>query len=168
MAWREIRPGEGTGNVFNTVGKDWLLVGAGDEKGHNAMTASWGLMGVLWGEPVAEVFIRPSRYTKKFVDENEYFSIQVLPEALHGAHKVFGSMSGRDVDKVKESGLTPVFTEKAPYYAEARTVLILRKLYAEPFKEEAFLVPETREKNYPERDYHTAYVGKIEKILIRD
>ncbi|MBR5742967.1 MAG: flavin reductase family protein, partial [Clostridia bacterium] len=61
-----------------------------------------------------------------------------------------------------------VFTEKAPYYAEARTVLILRKLYAEPFKEEAFLVPETRERNYPERDYHTAYVGKIEKILIRD
>ena len=45
------------GNACRMIGKDWMLVCAGD----NAMTASWGGMGVLWNKPVAFVFIRPQR-----------------------------------------------------------------------------------------------------------
>ena len=168
MPKREIRPEEWNENVFKAVGKDWLLITAGDEKGMNAMTASWGMFGVLWGEKVAEVFIRPSRFTKKFVDENEYFSLQILPESHRADHKIFGSLSGRDLDKTKETGLMPVYDEKAPYYAEARLAVILKKLYAEPFKGECFTDPAPDEACYPDKDYHTLYVGKIEKILIDD
>ena len=166
MAMKEIRPEDWNENVFRTVGKDWLLITAGDEKGLNAMTASWGLFGELWGEHVAEVFIRPSRYTKEFVDAKDYFSLSVLPEELHKTHAVFGSLSGRDVDKTIKTGLTPVFGENAPYYAEARLVMILKKFYAEPFKGNCFTDPEPDEACYPEKDYHTLYIGRIEKILI--
>ena len=167
MPMKEIRPEEWNENVFRAVGKDWLLVTAGGEGGFNAMTASWGLFGELWGEHVAEIFIRPSRYTKEFVDANEYFSLSILPDELHGTHAVFGSLSGRDIDKTEKTGLTPVFGEKAPYYAEARLVVILKKLYAAELTEESFIDRETDRRCYPEKDYHTLYVGKIEKILTR-
>ena len=45
-------------NPFEAIGKDWLLITAGDAQKANTMTASWGGMGVLWNENVAFVFIR--------------------------------------------------------------------------------------------------------------
>ena len=50
-------------NVFETIGKEWLLVCSGDKENFNMMTASWGCLGWLWNKPVAVVFIRPERYT---------------------------------------------------------------------------------------------------------
>ena len=54
-------------NPFKMVGKDWMLVTAGDENGWNTMTASWGFMGVMWGKNAAVTVIRPQRYTKKLI-----------------------------------------------------------------------------------------------------
>ena len=49
-------------SVFSLIGDRWMLVAATDKSGKtNAMTASWGGMGVLWGKKVAFVFIRPQR-----------------------------------------------------------------------------------------------------------
>ena len=39
---KEISPSELTGNVFDEIGKTWMLVTAGDEQKANTMTASWG------------------------------------------------------------------------------------------------------------------------------
>ncbi|MCD7754362.1 MAG: flavin reductase family protein, partial [Clostridiales bacterium] len=35
-------------NVFRAIGKQWMLVTAGDRESCNTMTASWGGLGVLW------------------------------------------------------------------------------------------------------------------------
>ena len=51
-------------NVFTTIGKEWLLVAAGNKEKFNMMTASWGCLGWLWRRPVAIVYIRPERYTR--------------------------------------------------------------------------------------------------------
>ena len=40
-----------------------MLITAGDENRHNAMTASWGGVGELWGKYVSTIYIRPQRYT---------------------------------------------------------------------------------------------------------
>ena len=49
-------------DVFSLIGDRWMLVAATDKDGKtNAMTASWGGLGVLWGKKVAFVFIRPQR-----------------------------------------------------------------------------------------------------------
>lgn len=48
-------------NVFTTIGKEWMLVAAGNEEKFNMMTASWGCLGWLWNRPVAIVYIRPER-----------------------------------------------------------------------------------------------------------
>ncbi len=78
----------------------------------NTMTASWGGIGWLWNKPVAFVFIRPERYTYEFVEKNDYLTLSFLGEENKKIHAVCGSKSGRNIDKVKETGLKPVFTEK--------------------------------------------------------
>ena len=61
---KEIKPEELQKNPFQMIGKEWLLVTAEKEGKTNTMTASWGGVGIMWGKPVAYVFIRPQRYTK--------------------------------------------------------------------------------------------------------
>ena len=52
-------------NMIESISKQWMLISAIDKSGKaNAMTASWGGVGELWGKDVVFIFIRPQRYTK--------------------------------------------------------------------------------------------------------
>ena len=100
-------------NVFETIGKEWMLVCAGNKDHFNMMTASWGCLGWLWNKPVAVVFIRPERFTHGIIEENEFMTLSFLGNSEE-ARKIYnfcGSKSGRDLDKVKETGLIPVETD---------------------------------------------------------
>ena len=46
--FQELSVQEFTINPFQKIGKQWMLITAGDESGYNTMTASWGGLGVLW------------------------------------------------------------------------------------------------------------------------
>ena len=50
MSFREVKAEELTMNPFTKIGKEWLLITAGNEEKCNTMTASWGAMGVMWGD----------------------------------------------------------------------------------------------------------------------
>lgn len=67
-----------------------------------------------------------------------------------------------------QAGSTPVYTENSVYFEEAKLVLVCRKLYQSELQESGFLYQETIDDSYPLRDFHTMYVGKIEKVLVRD
>ncbi|MBP5731324.1 MAG: hypothetical protein J6W50_01260, partial [Bacteroidaceae bacterium] len=60
------------------------------------------------------------------------------------------------------------YADDTVYFAEAKMVFVCRKVYAAELQEKDFLRPEPIEQCYPIRDYHTLYIGKIEKILVRD
>ncbi len=75
---KEIKPEELTKNPFHMIGKEWMLVTAEKDGKVNTMTASWGGVGIMWGKPVAYVFIRPQRYTKEFIDGTDTFSLSIL------------------------------------------------------------------------------------------
>jgi flavin reductase (DIM6/NTAB) family NADH-FMN oxidoreductase RutF len=79
-----------------------------------------------------------------------------------------GSVSGRDEDKIAKAGLTKIFADNSIYFAEAKMVFICKKVYASPLQKSGFISNETIGKNYPKSDFHTMYVGKIEKILVKD
>ena len=64
MSFKEISANDIKDNAFDMIGKKWMLVTASDGEKVNSMTASWGGVGIMWGKPVAFVFIRPQRYTK--------------------------------------------------------------------------------------------------------
>lgn len=162
--FREIKPQEMGGDVFTRIGKEWMLVSAGDEDGHNMMTASWGGLGVLWNKPVSTIYIRPSRYTYEFLEREEYYALCFFDEEYRMALTYCGRHSGRDGDKCQATGLTPCFDEAAPYYKEASLVLICRKLYYQDMAPENFL-DDTIENHYNGSDYHRIYIGEIVKVL---
>ena len=165
--FREINVSELKINPFTMIDKEWLLITAGSKEKCNTMTASWGTLGELWGSYVSTVFIRPSRYTLEFVEQENFYSLCVFDEAYRKALSYCGSHSGRDGDKIGAAGLTPVYDEAAPYFAEAKLVFICRKLYGQKLDPACFTDPSLDAKNYPKKDYHKMFVGAVEKVLIR-
>lgn len=165
--FHEISPSELKKTSFEMIGKDWMLVTAGNQEKVNTMTASWGGLGVMWGKDVAFAVIRPQRYTKEFIDREETVSLSFYSEDYRKQLGILGSVSGRDRDKISECGLTTVFDGETPYFEEAETVLICRKKFAQPFAKESILDPEIITKWYPEEDFHTLYILEIEKVLVK-
>lgn len=166
--FEKIDPRSLDGNVFQRIGDQWMLITAGDKTACNTMTASWGGLGILWGEPVATAYIRPQRYTKEFVDREKYFSLSFYGEEYRKALALCGTKSGRDIDKVAECGFTVEYgLGDTPYFAEAELVLICEKQYADELKPEKFIDSEVPGKHYPRQDWHTFYIGKIVEVLKR-
>lgn len=145
-----------------------MLVAATDKDGKtNAMTASWGGLGVLWGKKVAFVFIRPQRYTKKFVDDAENFSLSFFEESYKPMLGYMGKVSGKDEDKIKKSGLTVQYKDGAPVFKEASLTLVCRKMYRQTLEEDCFIDKTNIGKWYPQKDYHDMYVAEIVDEIIR-
>jgi len=169
MNFCEITPYE-LGNAMQTVGKDWLLITVEDkEKGKtNAMTASWGCMGVLWNKCVCVCFVRPQRYTYRLLEDTDRFSICVLggEKKDREALAVCGRESGRDCDKLERCGLTVEKVDGVSVISEAETVLVCRKLYADDLKEEKFIDKSLL--SHYEGDFHRAYVCEIEKAYVKN
>ena len=111
MSFREIDPKTLEGNPFVRIGDQWMLVTAGDQKQYNTMTASWGGLGVMWGKNVAYTVIRPQRFTYEFMEACDTYTLSFYPKEWKPALNLCGSKSGRDVDKAKETGISPVSLE---------------------------------------------------------
>ena len=166
MAFKEVSIDSLQFNPFTKISKEWMLVTAGDEKRSNTMTASWGGVGIMWGKNVVTAYIRPQRYTKEFMDENEFFTISFLPEEYRKALNVCDSVSGKNVeDKWKEAGLTPYYVDGTTAVEEAELVFVCRKQYHQTMKPECFDVKENDAKWYPDKDYHEMYIAEIVKVL---
>ena len=145
---------------------DWMLITAGNESGFNTMLASWGGIGVLWGGPVAFIFVRESRYTKKFIEENKSFSLTFFTDEYKSALSLCGTVSGKNRDKVAEAGLTPVHADGTTYFSQASIVFNCKKLSATLIDTKDIFDKSIIERFYEDNDRHIMYVGKIEEILV--
>lgn len=166
--FHETTPEQFTGNPFNLIGKDWMLITAEKDGKVNAMTAAWGGLGVMWGKNVAFVVIRPQRYTKEFVDSAAAFSLSFFTNSYRTTLSYLGTKSGRDEDKIKNSRLTVLHNDDIPYFAEAKIAIFCHKLYVQAYEPECFIAQELNEKWYPELDHHILYIVEITKILVKD
>lgn len=142
----------------------WFLLTAGDfaTGRFNTMTVSWGSLGVLWDRPVAQVVVRPHRYTFEFMEQFPSFTLCSFAAKYRDVLDMLGSTSGRDGDKIKESGLIPQKSSKvgAPAFEQAELVIECKKLYWQDMDPAHFLDP-LLEKNYPRKDYHRIYYAEI-------
>lgn len=156
-------------NLIRLIASDWMLVTAGTPEKFNTMTANWGGMGYLWNKNVVFVFVRPERYTYEFMENTEGFTLTFFDERYRDALNLCGVKSGRNCDKVRESGLTPLFTEAGlPAFAEARTILECRKLYATQLTRDAFLDHEPLDVHYRTKGgLHKIYIAEIINCLVR-
>lgn len=151
-------------NPHHIWNDQWFLLTCGDfAKGEfNTMTVAWGSFGTMWHKPFAQIVVRPTRYTYEFTEKYDNFTLTAFPEEYKKALSLLGSKSGRDLDKIKESGLTPIASKivSSPGFAEAELIIECKKIYWDDFKPEQFLDP-VIEKSYPDRDYHRAYFGEM-------
>lgn len=149
---------------FKEIGEDWFLITAGTKDNFNTMTASWGNIGVLWNKNVAIIYIRPSRYTLEFVDSNDCFTMSFFDGDYRKELSFCGANSGRDVDKVKATGLSPVFSDDVVYFAEAKRVFKCKKIYQDRIKPESFL-DKSIDYLYSKKDYHIMYIAEIVEVV---
>lgn len=167
--YKRINPTELDGNVFRMIGDDWMLVTATDAKGSvNTMTASWGGMGILWGEPVCFVFVRPQRHTHEFTESGDKITLSFFGGGNRSALNYCGTVSGRDTDKIKNAGLTTIVTDEgAVGFSEAKVIISCHKLYSDKLKKECFHEVALLS-NYRNDDFHTVYVYKIDGVYTKN
>ncbi|MGM9643681.1 MAG: flavin reductase family protein [Eubacteriales bacterium] len=170
MSFCEISPEEFDYSPFRLIGKDYLLITTPDgskSSGANAMTASWGGVGILWNKPVATVYVRPQRYSYGLCEKSDRFSLCILSEEYRDALKICGTKSGRDTDKLKDCSLSCTEIDGVKVIEQSKVAMLCRKLYADDIKKDNFIDEEPL-KNYHANDFHRFYILEIEKILVND
>lgn len=159
--FKKIEPQQIDQNPFTLIDDDWFLLTAGDSDSFNTMTASWGGMGILWNKPVVFCFVRPHRYTYKFMESNEFFTMSFFNKNFREALNLCGKVSGRQTDKMKATGLKPIASPQGSiFFEQAKLMLECRKLYFSDIIPENFIL-EKLNANYPKKDYHRMYIGEI-------
>jgi len=93
-----------------------------------------------------------------------------LGEENKSIHKICGSKSGCEVDKIKETGLKPMITDKGNVlFEQGRLSLECRKLYTDVLRKENFLDPSVYEQWYTTHGgLHHVYVAEITSAWIKD
>ena len=151
-------------NPFERFNSDWALVTAGTPEHYNSMTISWGSMGTIWNKPVVSVYVRPDRYTWRFLEENDTFTVSFYPERFREALGKMGTLSGRDCDKAAEAGLTPKPVQGSMTFAEAEQTFLLKKLYMHVLDYDS--VPDAYKRVYQNGiQPHYLIMGEVIEIL---
>lgn len=168
----KISPEEMTDNVFNLVGKDFTVITAGDESHYNSMTASWGGVGILFSKPVTWCFLRSNRYTLEVMKNKETYTMSYFPEEYKDQVMLFGSKSGRDTDKMKETTLTTVVTPNGNMsYKEAKLIIECKMTELTTVSPGDFYTQEGKdfitEAHKETNDYHKLVFGDIVNIWIK-
>lgn len=165
--FKNIHPADIKDNPFKLIGKDWMLITAGNFESYNTMTASWGGTGVLWEKNVCTCFIRPQRHTFGFVENSDFFTLSFFEEKHRSILEFCGTRSGKDVNKASVTGLTPLQDNTGcVYFQEARLVIICKKIYFQDLDPNNFLA-ETIHEHYPKNDYHRMFIGEVWNCLIK-
>ena len=162
-----INPKDIKENPIKLFGDDWAVVAAGQKDDFNELTVSWGALGDAWWDnmPIAIIFVSATRFTHKYLDRNDTFSINVFPREFRKVVAYIGSHSGRNEDKVAATGLKVDFSEnETPLFTQARLVIECRKIYAHDLDRSKF--SESLVGNYAQKKFegvvpHTVFFGEI-------
>ena len=151
-------------DIFAQFDKKWALLTAGNKDKFNTMTISWGGLGTIWNKPVATVYVRTSRYTYEFMEENDYFTISFYPEEYKKTLGVLGAKSGRDMDKMNDSGLTAKEIDNSMTFDEAEVTLVCKKLFKQEL--DTANMPEKIAKTVYGNDApHVMFIGEVVDII---
>lgn len=165
--FQSVDPKEITENWFQAFSKETPLLTAGTKEKFNTMTIGWGTVGYIWSKPIAEVLVRPSRYTYEFVEQEDYFTISFFGKDYRKEMGLCGSKSGRDIDKVAETGFTPIVENNKIAFEEARMVLVCKKIYQHNLDKNTFRDENSSTTFYADGDWHVVYYGEIVEAYIK-
>lgn len=146
--------------------KKWFLVTSKDESGVNTLTAAWGEFGNVWEKRIATIFIRPERYTKKFIDNSNEFTITFFDGHMDEM-RYLGSVSGKDEpNKIEKSGLNLIDIGNYKTFKEGKLVLLCKVIYKDNIKKECFIDEDIPSKVYSKEDYSMMYIAEIKEAYL--
>ncbi len=163
-SWQAVKPDE-IGNAVSLFRDDWMALIVGRKGDLNAMTISWGGIGMLWNRPVVTVYVSSDRYTHGFMERNDCFVVEAFAERYRDALKYLGSHSGRDGDKIAGSGLTVTYTDSGnPIFEQGTLAIECRRIYSAPF-DPAHFCGDVANRFYAKgTGIHTMYIGEIVNV----
>ena len=166
--WKSMKPEELQCKPVDLFANQWMALAMGNKEKMNSMTIAWGTIGELWSKPVVIVYVSSSRYSKKLMDANDYFTVTAFPDTDKSREALvyIGTHSqSREPEKTKNAGLTAQFTPLGnPVFAEANLAIECKKIYADEFKED--MIPDdVKTQFYNGRNgLHTFYIGEIVNV----
>jgi flavin reductase (DIM6/NTAB) family NADH-FMN oxidoreductase RutF len=160
------------GDVFTHVGSDFTVITAGNPSHYNSMVASWGGWGILFNNPTTWCFLRSNRYTLELIRKEQTYTMTYFDETYKDDIMLFGTKSGRDTDKMKESKLTSVQTPAGNMtYKEARLILECKLFEVTTVAPDDFYTEEGRkfivEAHAETGEYHKIVFGEITNVWLR-
>jgi flavin reductase (DIM6/NTAB) family NADH-FMN oxidoreductase RutF len=164
---REIKPKDLSVQIVDLWMNRWFLLTSGTRRKCNMMTVAWGSLGYMWNKPFAQVVVRPQRFTRRFIDRSNSFTLCAFPKSYRKDLNLLGTLSGREGDKLAKTRLSLKTSKRvaAPSYNEADLILECRKIYFQDMDPAGF-VDGTIQKNYPGKDYHRIYFGEIVSVFV--
>ena len=159
-----------TPEIFRVFEQQPPLLTAGDRAGCNTMTIGWCQLGTLWHLPVCTVYVRPERYTYQFMERQDYFTVSVLPAEAKETVRICGTKSGRDLDKIKECGLTLCYgAGDAPYFEEAELVLVCKKIFVQDMTPDCVVNDNQDILHYynETNGWHRIYTGQVVEAYMK-
>ena len=181
MMKKEINVFDYADRIVQQLQQGVLLISHAEGK-TNAMTISWGALGIDFGEPVFTTYVRSGRFTHELIDKSGEFAVAVPLGDNPMAKKALGfcgSRTGREIDKLKEAGLTTGEPEVISTFGvkEMQLILECRVVYRQEKTTEG-MDKDAFAKWYPQevgsdccwanRDLHVTYEGQIVKAYIQE
>lgn len=161
QGYKRIAPDKIPGNIIKMLSEDWMLITGGNGEKFNPMTASWGGLGYLYNKPVAFCFISPARHTYELMDKGDTYTLTFYTETYREALNYCGNNSGKDKDKVKEAGLTPISTPSgSKAFSEAWMIIECRKMVSQTISIDAISDPQLKSQ-WNGKPMHKMFIGEI-------
>lgn len=174
---KEINVFEYGSYILQAVQKGVLLTTKSEDK-VNSMTISWGTLGIEWGKTIFTTFVRENRFTKEQLNNSLEFTINIPYGEYNKKILGFcGTKSGKNIDKIKELGLTleDGVEVSVPGIKELPLTLECKVLYKK-IQDKNEIGAAIKETYYPEnidssfsgsnKDYHIEYIGEVVKAYI--
>ncbi len=165
MARKRLEFPEGIVECLEATRGDGTILCATHGPESNGMTIGWITIGQAWGRPCCVVLVRPSRHTFTIMEKADTFTVNVLSPKYGDAINLFGTASGRDMNKFEKAGLTPVRGEvvESVYIKQADLVIECKTSFKQPMNKNLISADYVKE-CYEDGDYHTLYYGEIMAI----
>jgi flavin reductase (DIM6/NTAB) family NADH-FMN oxidoreductase RutF len=168
----KITPQQIPSNVFDLVGKDFTVITAGDATDYNSMVAGWGGWGIQFNRPTTWCMLRANRYTLEYMRREGKFTFCYFDEDYKANIMEFGTKSGRDSNKMKDSKLHSVVTPAGSVaYKEAKLIIECRLTQVTTVSPDDFVDESSRAfvtEAYAEAgDWHKMVFGEITGIWTR-
>ena len=149
------------------------ILSAGDKNNYNSMAIEWGSIGVSWKMPIFTVYVKDERYTYEFMQKTEIFTVSIINKKLFKKFTVYGTKSGRDINKEEVAGTHIKFLDNGGItFDEAEEVFVCKMLGKAYIKDEdaypglkAFY--ERQKKYFKTMNPHALFIGEIIEHYVR-